>query len=407
MNGRDKRFSQAWVEILSGNLTRTVLAIVLGFLVGAAFMIFSNKEFIDSMGYFFSRPFDTIEAAWNIVTSAYGGLFRGAVFNGSASDALLQFRPFTETIRFATPLVIAGLGISLAFRSGLFNIGGTGQIIFGMIAAIAVATRLEAPVGIHLLVAIAAAVIASSLWGGLVGYLKARTGAHEVILTIMFNYVAISIFAFLLRTEGFLLQGAGGGTPKADPPMETALFPSVFGKTFSIHWGFVLALVALVFYWWLMEKSTIGFRLKMVGYNPDAAKASGVSVKKVTILTMLLSASFMGLVAANQVLGNTAGATVSSHVNIGFDAITVALLGGSSAPGILLAGLLFGAFKAGSPAMQLAGVSGDVLTIVQASIVLFIAAPPLVRAIFRLPKAPSKASTDRADVDKKDKAQDE
>ena len=140
----------------------------------------------------------------------------------------------------------------------------------------------------------------------------------------------------------------------------------------------------------------------MVGYNPEAASAAGISVKKVTVLTMLLSAAFMGFVGANQVLGNTAGATVSSHVNIGFDAITVALLGGSSAPGILLAGLLFGAFKAGSPAMQLAGVSGDVLTIVQASIVLFIAAPPIVRAIFRLPKASERTLTDAASVSNKE-----
>jgi simple sugar transport system permease protein len=398
MISKNQKLSQVWNEILSGNLTRTVLAVVLGFLVGAAFMIFSNRDFIASTGYFFSRPLDTVEAAWNIVTSAYGGLFKGAVFNGSVSDTLLQFRPLTETIRFATPLIIAGLGISLAFRSGLFNIGGTGQIIFGMIAAVTISTRVEAPPGVHLVLAIAAAVIAASLWGGIVGYLKSRTGAHEVILTIMFNYVAIAIFAFSLRTEGLLLQSAGGGTPKADPPMETALFPSVLGNTFAIHWGFVLAVVALVFYWWLMEKSTIGFRLKMVGYNPEAASAAGISVKNVTVLTMLLSASFMGFVGANQVLGNTAGATVSSHVNIGFDAITVALLGGSSAPGILLAGLLFGAFKAGSPAMQLAGVSGDVLTIVQASIVLFIAAPPIVRAIFRLPKASERTSNDVVSV---------
>jgi simple sugar transport system permease protein len=399
---KNQKLSQAWNEILSGNLIRTVLAVVLGFLVGAAFMIFSNRDFIASTGYFFSRPFDTVEAAWNIVTSAYGGLFKGAVFNASVSDILLQFRPLTETVRFATPLIIAGLGISLAFRSGLFNIGGTGQIIFGMIAAVTVSTRVEASPGVHLVLAIASAVIAASLWGGIVGYLKSRTGAHEVILTIMFNYVAIAIFAFSLRTEGLLLQSAGGGTPKADPPMETALFPSVFGNTFAIHWGFVLAVIALVFYWWLMEKSTIGFRLKMVGYNPEAASAAGISVKKVTVLTMLLSASFMGFVGANQVLGNTAGATVSSHVNIGFDAITVALLGGSSAPGILLAGLLFGAFKAGSPAMQLAGVSGDVLTIVQASIVLFIAAPPIVRAIFRLPKASTGTSHETASASKKE-----
>jgi general nucleoside transport system permease protein len=398
MSARSQKLSQAWSEILSGNLTRTFLAILLGFAVGAAFMIFSNREFIESTEYFFARPLDSLGAAWSTVSSAYGGLFKGAIFNASAADTILQFKPLSQTVRFATPLIIAGLGISVAFRSGLFNIGGTGQIIFGMIAAITVATRVEAPPVIHLLLAIVAAVIASSIWGGLVGYLKARTGAHEVILTIMFNYVAIAIFSFLLRTEGLLLQEAGGGTPKADPPMQTALFPLVFGEAFSIHWGVLLAVVALVFYWWLMEKSNIGFRLKMVGYNPAAAEASGVSVRRVTILTMLLSASFMGFVGANQVLGNTGGATVSSHVGIGFDAITVALLGGSSAPGIMLAGLLFGAFKAGNPAMQLAGVSPDVLTIVQASIVLFIAAPPLVRAIFRLPRkseriAPSESSS--------------
>ena len=386
MTSMSQRLSNAWDDIRSGNLTRTFLAILLGFLVGAAFMIFSNREFLSSTQFFFERPLDTLGAAWNIVTSAYGGLFKGAVFNSSAAETVLQFKPLSQTVRFATPLIIAGLGISVAFRSGLFNIGGTGQIIFGMIGAITVATRVEAPPALHLVLAIAAAVIASSIWGGLVGYLKAKTGAHEVILTIMFNYVAIAFFSFLLRTEGLLLQAAGGGTPKADPPMETAMFPLVFGESFSIHWGLLLAVAALVFYWWLMEKSTLGFRLKMVGHNPAAAEASGVSVRRITILTMILSASFMGFVGANQVLGNTSGATVSSHVNIGFDAITVALLGGSSAPGILLAGLLFGAFKAGNPAMQLAGVSPDVLTIVQASIVLFIAAPPLVRAIFRLPK---------------------
>jgi simple sugar transport system permease protein len=386
MTSMSQRLSNAWDDIRSGNLTRTFLAILLGFLVGAAFMIFSNREFLSSTQFFFARPLDTLGAAWNIVTSAYGGLFKGAVFNSSAAETVLQFKPLSQTVRFATPLIIAGLGISVAFRSGLFNIGGTGQIIFGMIGAITVATRVEAPPALHLVLAIAAAVIASSIWGGLVGYLKAKTGAHEVILTIMFNYVAIAFFSFLLRTEGLLLQAAGGGTPKADPPMETAMFPLVFGESFSIHWGLLLAVAALVFYWWLMEKSTLGFRLKMVGHNPAAAEASGVSVRRITILTMILSASFMGFVGANQVLGNTSGATVSSHVNIGFDAITVALLGGSSAPGILLAGLLFGAFKAGNPAMQLAGVSPDVLTIVQASIVLFIAAPPLVRAIFRLPK---------------------
>jgi simple sugar transport system permease protein len=135
-----------------------------------------------------------------------------------------------------------------------------------------------------------------------------------------------------------------------------------------------------------MEKSTIGFRLRMVGYNPDAARTAGISVERTYILAMGLSAAFVGVAAANQALGTAIGTTPSAHANIGFDAITVALLGGSNAPGILLAGLLFGAFKAGAPSMQVLGVSPEVLGIVQGAIVLFIAAPPLIRAIFRLPK---------------------
>jgi len=134
-----------------------------------------------------------------------------------------------------------------------------------------------------------------------------------------------------------------------------------------------------------MERSTIGFRLRMVGFNPDAARAAGINVEKTYILAMALSAGFVGVAAANQSLGVAVGVTPSAHANIGFDAITVALLGGSSGPGILLAGLLFGAFKAGAPSMQVIGVSPEVLGIVQGAIVLFIAAPPLIRAIFRLP----------------------
>jgi ABC-type uncharacterized transport system permease subunit len=162
--------------------------------------------------------------------------------------------------------------------------------------------------------------------------------------------------------------------------------PRLVGDEFNLHWGLILALVAVVVYWWLMEKSTIGFRLRMVGYNPDAARTAGISVERTYILAMGLSAAFVGVAAANQALGTAIGTTPSAHANIGFDAITVALLGGSNAPGILLAGLLFGAFKAGAPSMQVLGVSPEVLGIVQGAIVLFIAAPPLIRAIFRLPK---------------------
>ena len=383
---KEDRFGQALKEILAGGLTRTLLAVLLGFLVGAAFMIGSNPQFIEGLGYFFSRPSDSLTAAWNVVSDGYGALFRGAIYNADAETFEKAIRPLTETLRLGAPPIAAGLGIGLTFRVGLFNIGGTGQLIFGMIFATFVSTRLEMPFGIHMIVAVIAGIVGATAMGALVGFLKARTGAHEVILTIMLNYIALYFFTFLMRNPDLLQEESATGNPKADGAAETAILPKLFGDAFSVHWGLILALIAVVVYWWLMERSTIGFRLRMVGHNPDAARTAGISVERTYILAMGLSAAFVGIAGANQALGSPIGVTPSSHANIGFDAITVALLGGSSAPGILLAGLLFGAFKAGSASMQVIGVSPEVLGIVQGAIVLFIAAPPLIRALFGLPK---------------------
>jgi len=379
------RWQQALREMLSGGFTRTLIAVLLGFLVGTIFMVAANRDFLDSLGSFFQRPGDTVGAALNVIGQGYGALFRGAIFNASASDPIVAFRPITETLRLAAPLIMAGLGIGLGFRVGLFNIGGTGQLVFGLIWATFVATRMELPFLLHTVVATIAAILGASLYGALVGFLKARTGAHEVILTIMLNYVAINLFTWLLRTPDLLGEDRATGNPKAAPTADTALLPRLLGDSYALHYGFVLAIGAVVLFWWLMERSTIGFRLRMVGFNPDAARASGIKVENTYVLAMALSAGFVGLAAANQGLGTATGVTPTSHAGIGFDAITVALLGGSSAPGILLAGLLFGAFKAGSPSMQVLGISPEVLSIVQGSIVLFIAAPPLIRALFRLP----------------------
>ena len=381
----EESMAQAVKEILSGGLTRTVLSVLLGFLVGALFMIGSNKEFIEALGYLFSRPSDALGAAAQVVSEGYGALFRGAIYNADADTFEKAIRPLTETLRLGAPLIAAGLGIGLTFRVGLFNIGGTGQLIFGMIFATFVATRLELPFVLHTIVALIAGIVGAALLGAMVGFLKARTGAHEVILTIMLNYVALYFFTILMRDPALLQETRATGNPKADPAAETALLPKLIGDNYSLHWGLIFALLAVVVFWWLMERSTIGFRLRMVGFNPDAARAAGINVEKTYILAMALSAGFVGVAAANQSLGVAVGVTPSSHANIGFDAITVALLGGSSGPGILLAGLLFGAFKAGAPSMQVIGVSPEVLGIVQGAIVLFIAAPPLIRAIFRLP----------------------
>jgi len=380
-------WNAALKEILSGGLTRTVLSVILGFVVGAFFMIVSNKEFLQSIGYFFADPLASLRAAGDVVSAGYGALFKGAIYNSNAETFEAAIRPLTETLRLAGPLIAAGLGIGLGFRVGLFNIGGTGQLISGMIWATFVATRIELPPVIHFIVAIFAAIVGSALVGAFVGFLKARTGANEVITTIMLNYVIVSFFNHLLLDNNLLQGATAGGHTKSDPAFETARLPNLFGENFALNLGFILFIVAVMIYWWLMERSTIGFRLRAVGFNSSAARTAGINVEGTYILALGLSAAFVGIAAANQALSSTGGVTPTTHAGIGFDAITVALLGGSTASGVLLAGLLFGAFKAGASAIQIEGISPDVLGIVQGAIVLFIAAPPLIRAIFRLPPA--------------------
>lgn len=359
------------------------MSIVLGFLVGAFFMMVSGEdvqEALDSGG---------LQAAFGAgvttVIDGYSALFRGSIFNTNAEDLVTAFRPMTETLRLAAPLIAAGLGISLGFRVGLFNIGGNGQMVFGILWATWISTRMELPIVIHMLVALVVAILGAALWGALVGFLKAQTGAHEVILTIMLNYVAIYLFTWFIRDPNLLQQVEAGGTPKSDAPAVTAQLPLLFPGAYALHAGFILAILATITYWWLMERSTIGYRFRMVGHNPHAARTAGISVERTYVYAMAVSAAFLGVAGANQALGTQVPYTETVHAGIGFDGITVALLGGGNALGIFFAGLLFGAFKAGGPQMQVIGVSPEVLGIVQGAIVLFIAAPPLVRAIFRLP----------------------
>ncbi len=380
-------------EILSTSATRAFLSILMGFLVGAVFMMVSGQDVAKAWeAGGFAEAFG---AAIQTVTDGYGALFRGSVFNARADDLATALRPLTETLRLAGPLIAAGLGISLGFRVGLFNIGGNGQMLFGIIWATWISTRVELPIVLHMLVAMVVAILGASLWGALVGFLKAQTGAHEVILTIMLNYVAISLFTWFIRSPDLLQAEQAGGTPKADAPALSAQLPALFPGTYALHLGFVLAILATLTYWWLMERSVIGYRFRMVGHNPHAARTAGISVGRTYVMAMAVSAAFVGVAGANQALGTPVGYTETIHSGIGFDGITVALLGGGNAWGIFFAGLLFGAFKAGGPQMQVTGISPEVLGIVQGAIVLFIAAPPLVRAMFRLPSLTSTPSLDR------------
>lgn len=377
-------------EIMSGNPVRIGLSVLLGFIIGGIFMVAFDPDVVRSWSQFGSDPNMAFSTVLWTIQDGYGALFSGSVINFNADSFVGAIRPFTETLRFAGPLIMAGLGVALTFRVGLFNIGSTGQILVGLAGSTFVATRLQMPAVIHMLVAVLAAVVCAMVWGMIVGILKARTGAHEVIVTIMLNYVALSLFTYLLRQPELLLEENGGGTPKSDNPDGTARLGLLLGPDFQLHYGLIFAVLSVVLYWWLMEKSTFGFRFRMVGHNASAARAAGIKVENTFIWALAISAGFSGLAAANQGLSVDGGLTTSIEAGIGFDAITVALLGGSRAGGVVMAGLLFGAFKAGSATMQVAGVSPEVLGVVKALIVLFIAAPPIIRAFYRLPKPGSK-----------------
>ncbi|HXF02033.1 MAG TPA: ABC transporter permease, partial [Arthrobacter sp.] len=230
-----------------------------------------------------------------------------------------------------------------------------------------------------------AGIVGGALWGGLVGLLKAKTGAHEVIVSIMLNYVAINLVLYLLTIPAFQRPGSTNPiSPKLD---ESAMYPPLFGDTFRLHWGFIVAILATVFAWWLLNRSTIGFELRAVGSNPHAARTAGISVTKGYVIVMVLAGALAGLAGTAQVAGTEQVLTAGVAASFGFDAITVALLGRSTPWGTFAAGVLFGAFRAGGVTMQTnTGTAIDIVLVVQSLIVLFIAAPPLVRAIFRLPE---------------------
>jgi len=390
-------------ELMRGSAVTTILAIVLAMLVGGVLIALTDKDVQAAAGYFFSRPGDTFVAIWKSVSGGYEALFRGAVFNPKGNDFAAQIRPITNSLGFAAPLIAAGLGVALAFRAGMFNIGARGQMLIGAMFAGLFAFNLDLPMWIHLPLTLLAGIVGGALWGGLVGLLKAKTGAHEVILTIMLNYVAFYLLLWMLRTPG-LLQAAGSNQPQTRPTPASAQFPDLLGPQFpNLDWGFVIVIAATVFVWWLIERSSLGLRLRALGENPHAARAAGMSVDRLYIYAMLFAGGLAGLAAMNQIQGNvTTGFGATIDAGIGFDAITVALLGRSRAWGTFAAGILFGALKAGSFSMQAQGIPVDIVLVVQSLIVLFIAAPPLLRAVFFLPKTDAeKAAAARAKAAKK------
>jgi simple sugar transport system permease protein len=311
---------------------------------------------------------------------AYLGLFQGAF--GSA-------KAWSETAVWASPYIFAGLAVALAFKGGLFNIGAEGQLALGAVVAAWIGYALPDMLGIslpaiiHLPLAIILGVLAGALWAAIPGALKAYTGGHEVINTIMMNYIALNMVSFLLNGP---MKDPNPQNVSARTPLiaEGARIPVIF-EGFRIHWGFVLALVVAAIVWWLLWKTTIGFEIRTVGSNPDAAKYAGINVKRTIILTMALSGFLAGLAGVVEVTGLNYRHELGFSVGYGFDAIAIALLGKTHPLGVVLAAILFAGMRNGGTRMQfLTQIPVDVISVIQALILLFVAADAIIRYIYRI-----------------------
>lgn len=334
-----------------------IFAVVAALILGAFTMLATNVELVT-------------------IGQSYIALLKGSVGSLNA---------ISETLTAAAPLILAGLGLALGFRAGLFNIGAEGQILMGGIAAVITGFSLPGlPFVLLLPLCLLSGALVGALYAGIAGWLRAATGAHEVISTIMLNLISYRLLDYLLRQP--FIQREGRADPISKSVPDNAELPRLLDwldPNLRVHAGIFLALAAVLVVYWILFRSKIGFEFRASGASPDAARFAGMRSGLIIVAAMATAGALAGLAGANQVLGVLDRATPGFSAGIGFDAIAVALLGRSHPFGVLLAGLLFGALEAGGRQMQVdAGVSIDLIGIIQALIIVFIAAPMLVRAIF-------------------------
>lgn len=373
---------ETWVHKIiricfSPSVGTIVLAIAFALILSALIVVFFDPDVQSSLSYFAAKPGDFFAIAGERFTAFFQALFRGAIYDWRQPTFAQAIRPLTESIVRSVPLIIAGLAIAVSFTAGLFNIGVQGQIIIGAIFGGFVGFTFHLPVGLHVLVAVIASIIGGAIYGFIPGILRAQLGANEVIVTIMLNSIAVLFMAAMLNTHTFRGEGFPGKSMRIDA---TAAYPLLLGPTFRLHFGVIVAILACIFVWWLLERSTFGFEIRMAGANQEAARTAGVNVKRTLMLTLVVSGALSGLAATAPILGTEKALTVGMVGSIGFDAITVALLGKSKPLGVFFAGLLFGALNAGGAMMQSsAAIPVDIVQITQAIIVLMIAGSEAVR----------------------------
>ncbi len=320
---------------------------------------------------------------------AYQGLFEGAFGDIQA---------FSRTVRKATPFIFTGLSVAFAFKAGLFNIGASGQFLMGTVFSVAVGVNFEGlPPIVHMPLALAAGVLGGALWGAIAGWLKVWKGAHEVITTIMLNYIASNFAGWTVYAGG--TQGQKPG-PLSDPEaaaraisetrdvFKSAQIPFILPETFDrVHWGIIIAFVVAIFIWWLLWKTTIGFEIRTVGQNPNAARYAGMRVNWNIVMTMAVAGGLAGMAGAVETLGLNHKFAPEFTGSAGFEGITIALLGQTHPLGVVFASFLMGGLYGGASKMQFdSGVQAEIIQVVQALVLAFVAAPEIIRLIYRLRK---------------------
>ncbi|KAF0108506.1 MAG: simple sugar transport system permease protein [Chloroflexi bacterium] len=379
-----------WDEFSRSNLTVIILAILTGIILGGVLVAATTTEVYAA---FKVSLWGGLKLAFTTAWNTYVALFTGSVGNPEkirlafeSGDPLMIRRainPFFESLVQTTPYIFAGLAVALGFRVGLFNIGAEGQIFIGAITGVWAGYAIHGlPPIIHIPVALLFGALGGAIWGFVPGFLKAKTGAHEVITTIMMNYIAF-------RLSDWLLKGPMGDpteyTPKTPWILESAQLPKLFDLPIRFHIGFFVALLMAVLVYLLLFKTTWGLELRMVGSNPNAARYAGIKITMSTVIAMVLSGALAGLAGANEVLGVNHRLIPAFSSGYGFDSIALALLGKSHPFGVILSALLFGFLRNGARSMQLTvGVPIDIVSILQAMILAFIAAPAIIRTIYRL-----------------------
>ena len=375
---RDQR--PAWLErIAPSNIDWTtlvvipLLAVLSALIIGAVIIVLTD--------------------GFGAVIPAYSALFRGA---------FVGWNSISETLLVATPLILAGLSVAVGFQAGLFNIGAEGQMTIGGLTAVIVGFSIEGlPWAVHLPLAILAGFLGGALWGFIPGVLRAKTGAHEVITTIMLNFIAYRTLDYMLKLP--FIQKEGRFDPVSEDVLVSARFPRILdwlpvenASRLRLHLGFILALAVAWMIYWLLYRSTIGFEFRAVGANPHAAKYGGIGVATVIIAVMALAGGLSGLAGANETLGVVGRGVPGFTAQIGFDAIALALLGRSHPGGVVLSAILFGALRSGGRAMQAQSDVGiDLIVVIQALIIVFIAAPELIKAVYRVKGGEKQAQVTR------------